>query len=162
MKKLFTVLLVAVFLAIGCFAFSACDCNGNNNEEQHEHNYIETVVNPTCTEQGYTLYKCACGKEYKDSFVGATGHNYDTPTYTWNGKFCTAKMTCINGCGHFETETAEGIYVLDTYATYSSPEMGHYVANFNCKAYYSQATEKNSVINGELLNPNIETPIIED
>lgn len=34
------------------------------------HKYIATVVEPTQTEQGYTLYKCArCGDEYKDNYV---------------------------------------------------------------------------------------------
>lgn len=157
MKKLFIVLLITALLTTGCFVFTAC----NDKEVQHEHNFIETVVNPTCMQEGYTLHKCDCGKEYQDNFVVATGHNYGAPTYTWNGKFCTAKRTCINGCGHVDSETSEGEYVLDTPATYLTPEMGHYLANFNCKAYYSQTTAKNSVINGEPLNHDIETPIIE-
>ena len=34
------------------------------------HKYIATVVEPTQTEKGYTLYKCArCGDEYKDNYV---------------------------------------------------------------------------------------------
>ena len=41
----------------------------------HVHEYVETVVPPTCTEQGYTLHKCEkCGDEYKDTFTEALGH----------------------------------------------------------------------------------------
>lgn len=30
----------------------------------HEHNYTTSVIAPTCTTNGYTLHKCACGDEY--------------------------------------------------------------------------------------------------
>ncbi|MBR2333721.1 MAG: leucine-rich repeat domain-containing protein [Clostridia bacterium] len=36
---------------------------------QTGHTYSETVVAPTCFQQGYTLHKCACGDNYKDTFV---------------------------------------------------------------------------------------------
>ncbi|MBP3571576.1 MAG: hypothetical protein J6M42_06410 [Clostridia bacterium] len=43
----------------------------------HEHTYDEGVVtDPTCTENGYTTYTCACGHSYTDNVVEATGHNY--------------------------------------------------------------------------------------
>ena len=40
------------------------------------HSYFETVTVPTCTEEGYTTYTCACGDSYVDNFVERTGH-YD-------------------------------------------------------------------------------------
>ena len=41
------------------------------------HKYVDTVVAPTCTAQGYTLHKCSvCGDEYKDTFTDALGHKY--------------------------------------------------------------------------------------
>ena len=48
-------------------------------EGQSEHTLEKTtVVAPTCTEQGYTIYTCtACGDELKADFVPATGHSYD-------------------------------------------------------------------------------------
>ncbi len=43
----------------------------------HVHHYTDTVMNPTCTEQGYTLHKCEkCGDEYKDAFTEALGHSF--------------------------------------------------------------------------------------
>ena len=44
------------------------------------HKYIATVVNPTCTEAGYTLHQCACGDSYQDTVVDALGHNYTSST----------------------------------------------------------------------------------
>ena len=38
------------------------------------HSYNATVTAPTCTEAGYTTYKCACGYTYTDNVVDATGH----------------------------------------------------------------------------------------
>lgn len=38
------------------------------------HNYVTTVVEPTKTEDGYTLHKCSnCGDEYKDNIINKTG-----------------------------------------------------------------------------------------
>ena len=37
----------------------------------------ETVVEPTCSEGGYTLHTCVkCGGSYKDSYTDALGHEY--------------------------------------------------------------------------------------
>ena len=35
-----------------------------------------TVTAPTCTEQGYTTYTCACGDSYVDDYTDAAGHSY--------------------------------------------------------------------------------------
>jgi len=52
-------------------------CNDTVTEEipekEHVHNYREKVVEPTCTEDGYTEYKCECGHSYKDNVTPA-GH----------------------------------------------------------------------------------------
>jgi len=47
---------------------------GEKPSGEHTHSYIETVVEPTCTEKGYTLHKCECGDEYKDNETEALGH----------------------------------------------------------------------------------------
>lgn len=38
------------------------------------HSYTAKVVAPTCTEDGYTVYTCACGDTYIADKVAATGH----------------------------------------------------------------------------------------
>lgn len=41
------------------------------------HKFVDTVVAPTCTAQGYTLHKCSvCGEETKDTYKDALGHKY--------------------------------------------------------------------------------------
>ena len=42
----------------------------------HVHNHIPTVIDPTCEQQGYTRYTCACGDTYieESSYVPALGH----------------------------------------------------------------------------------------
>lgn len=42
----------------------------------HAHSYKATVVAPTCTNKGYTEYKCSCGDSYKDNYKNALGHNW--------------------------------------------------------------------------------------
>ena len=43
----------------------------------HKHSYVEKVVAPTCTEKGYTEYKClTCDDVYTDKEVEAKGHTY--------------------------------------------------------------------------------------
>ena len=51
-------------------------------EGQSEHTLEKTtVVDPTCTEQGYTIYTCtACGDSYVADYVDAAGHDCETET----------------------------------------------------------------------------------
>lgn len=41
------------------------------------HEYTVTVIDPTCTTDGYTVHKCErCGDSFTDNEVQATGHSY--------------------------------------------------------------------------------------
>lgn len=40
----------------------------------HIHSYSSNIVNPTCTNEGYTEYHCFCGDTYKDTRISAIGH----------------------------------------------------------------------------------------
>ena len=56
----------------------------------NDHSYEASVVSPTCTEQGYTVYTCTdCGDSYVADYVDATGHSYESvvtnPTCTEQG-----------------------------------------------------------------------------
>ena len=112
--------VLAIMAAMACAAlglFSACGGNGDNGESgnggtcggdkpsgEHTHSYVETVFEPTCTKKGYTLYKCACGDEYKDNEKNELPHNYV------DGK-------CAD-CGEEITETAALRYELSEDKTY--------------------------------------------
>ena len=80
MKKKILTRILALAYAI-CLIFGLVGCsdgglggNGENgagsssNGEDHVHNYDIIIVQPTCVEQGYTLYKCSCGENYKDNY----------------------------------------------------------------------------------------------
>lgn len=82
-KRLLTLLLalcmICSLLPLGVLA---------DGESEHEHSYEEKVVEPTCTEKGYTLYTCECGDEYEANEVPATGH--DTELKNAKEATCTA------------------------------------------------------------------------
>ena len=72
------------------------------------HSYVESVISPTCTEQGYTLHTCSvCGETYTDNFVKAKGHTFGAwtidvaPTCKQEGSRYRTCSVCE------ETETAE-------------------------------------------------------
>ena len=48
----------------------------NSSAHTHDYGYQVSVTYPTCTAQGYTTHTCACGDSYRDSYVGALGHDY--------------------------------------------------------------------------------------
>ncbi len=65
----------------------------------HIHEFIKTVVPATCKEHGYTLYKCECGCEHKDTFTPFTSHDFAlinevTPTCTEAGQRNYRCTTC--------------------------------------------------------------------
>ena len=83
-----------------------------------KHKYEETVVKPTCTEDGYTEHKCSvCGDTYKDAKTEKLGHKYEKivvkPTCTEDGytehkcSVCgdTYKDAKIEKLGHKYEET---------------------------------------------------------
>lgn len=87
--KLSVLALAAILIVM---TLTACDLFGCR------HDYTENVVNPTCTEGGYTEHTCTkCGDSYRDKEMSATGHSYvDTvvdPTCTSEGH---TTHTCAN------------------------------------------------------------------
>ena len=73
----------------------------------HQHNFVPTVTDPTCTEQGYTTYNCACGEDsYEADYVDALGHNWDDGVVT--DPTCTEDGYTTYTCGRCKTtETRE-------------------------------------------------------
>ncbi len=69
-------------------------------ENVHEHSYVNTVVNPTCEREGYTLHTCSCGESYKDSYTSKLDHDYVETVITEPscGVSGTGVLKC-NGCG---------------------------------------------------------------
>ena len=79
------------------------------------HSYGEGVVtDPTCTEEGYTTYTCACGHSYNDNKVDALGHTGGTAT-------CIKLAECTR-CGEEYGEYADHTYST----TYTYDTEGHW------------------------------------
>ncbi len=80
----------------------------DNNKPTHEHNYIKTVVQPTCTENGYVDYACSeCGANYKE-IIPAKGHEaseWEIVIPAKKGKTGLKQIKCVV-CGEvLEEET---------------------------------------------------------
>ena len=66
-KIRFLLFALALVLLAGCTPAQGTEVPASS---AHVHSYAQTVVNPTYTSEGYTLYRCAdCGDEYKDSIT---------------------------------------------------------------------------------------------
>ena len=53
----------------------------------HTHSYQISVVEPTCTEIGYTLFSCQCGYSYRTDYIEQKGHR-------WNDGEVSLEPTC--------------------------------------------------------------------
>ncbi len=62
-KPIFMIIVIILLTLTSCSLF-------------HKHNYQETIINPTCMERGYTLYKCECGHQYESHFKDLILHSY--------------------------------------------------------------------------------------
>ena len=82
---------------------------GDNYSDTYttRHNYIKKIVDPTCTEKGYTIHTCSiCEHSYKDTYINALGHDYKltsekAATCTTDGE----KIYTCSRCGDTKTET---------------------------------------------------------
>lgn len=113
---------------IGEYAFYACDSLANvyydSSEEDWEkitikdyndclkkakihftydcprHVFSSTVVSPTCTAEGYTVYKCECGYSYTSDYVGTKAHTYTVSNIV--DPTCESKgyTVYVCQCGH--------------------------------------------------------------
>lgn len=97
-RKIYALALTAALLLTACAKSSQVEPVAT--EAVHIHSYENTVVGPTCTEDGYTLCTCSCGDSYKAETVPAAGHSYESTvvdeTYTEQGY---TQYTC-SVCDH--------------------------------------------------------------
>lgn len=90
----------------------------------HEHDYTDTVVvEPTCTEGGYTVYTCSCGSSCVSDETAALGHDYADAT-------CTTPKTC-NRCGRTTGNTLEHEYTAEVIEPIACIEQGY--TRYTCK-----------------------------
>ncbi len=103
--------------ANGTMTYTCTVCDATRKEdilpEEHKHNYVQhQVIAPTCTQGGYTIYKCSdssCNATKQDDFVVAKGHQYLSGT-------CT-------DCGAVDPDASDIIPVTGITLSESSVEM---------------------------------------
>ncbi len=105
---------------------------GVKDDTAHEHSYTAVVTAPTCTEQGYTTYTCACGDSYIADYTDALGHTEEvipgkdatcTESGLTEGKKCSV-------CG--ETTVEQEVI----------PALGHDFVNGECTRCDATLTSK--------------------
>jgi uncharacterized repeat protein (TIGR02543 family) len=85
----------------------AADMNVYAKFTHNEHSFEkETVVNPTCTDKGYTLRECECGETSKTEYVLTIDHTYsDFQIRTEATTFSTGlKERICTVCGYVDIE----------------------------------------------------------
>jgi len=113
-------------------------------KKAHEHVYNITVVEPTCTRQGYTLHICRCSDSYVDTYVDALGHDWndwEIVTEATEEAEGLEKRACKReGCKEEETQIIEKIKHEHAYeAVVTKPtceEKGFTTYTCRCKDTY--------------------------
>ena len=77
------------------------DANAVLTEAYHDHEAVDGKT-PTCTEAGYSAYKC--GNDTIVTTIPATGHSYETSVTTQPGCETTGVKTFTCSCGYSYTE----------------------------------------------------------
>ena len=78
-------------------------------DPDHEHSYDKETIAVTCETDGYDLYTCECGDNYKENVIPALNHKY---TFDDNDYF--GMVTCENeGCSMAARKASLRIYEDD-------------------------------------------------
>lgn len=87
---------------------AVCDIHGCNKKDTVTdtgsalgHDWSTSVVNPTCTDKGYSRHSCKnCGESYKDTYTDSLGHAYKATSVKAPGMTAQGytTYTCAN-CG---------------------------------------------------------------
>ena len=104
-----------------------------------DHSYKATVVEPTCTTEGYTSYRCSvCGAVTQGDETAATGHDYSivvtSPTCSKQGYTTYTCKSCgyyyvgdyVNTIAHsYTTKVTDPTCTTSGYTTYTCSSCGH-------------------------------------
>ena len=111
LSLLLAVLMLVTSAGFNMFAFAENGCTHTNNIDTNNPNYYK-VVNPTCEEEGYTVYYCVFCKQQGKTVEVKRGNYYDALGHTLdNGHFeenesgnyrkyfeCTRTYNGYDGC----------------------------------------------------------------
>ncbi len=125
-----------------------CGCCGNVEMRETEplgHDYEAEIVEPTCTEGGYTLHKCGlCGHTYKDNATEPLGHDYEVTETEGTVDSPSVKHYKCRRCGYEYTEEGESLPATSG-IIYELSESG---------AYYSVTGIEAGIYADELIIPD--------
>jgi len=113
-----------------------------------EHAYEKTIIAPTCTQQGYSIYRCSCTAEYVSDYVPQADHTWESWETTKSASctgagekqrscaFCTASETeTIDPSGHqYEEEIIAANCKTGGYTLHSCTACDHRVKDIQTEA----------------------------
>lgn len=113
-------------------------------KEYAVHHYESAETDPTCTEQGYTVYACACGKTYKDHYLPANGHGFEEAlTYDngghWYEADCEHDVKKDYAAHGFESAVTKPTCTERGYTTYTCACGYSYISDYVSEAGHSVA-----------------------
>ena len=90
--------------------------NTPHSQSSKYHDFVATTVDPTCTEQGYTVYKCKyCGMTKQDDFKKPLDHDWGTYVHVeGTDKEASQHQRVCQREGCNATSTPEGCNFVDT------------------------------------------------
>lgn len=112
-------------------------CYNTVHSENSTHHLFELVktVAPTCTEGGYSLYKCAyCEKTEQRNQTAALNHDWGSWTHdaATTGAESTHTRKCTRDASHTETESCN---FIETDGTYTCSECGYNYGTHTAPTY---------------------------
>ena len=108
-----------------------CSRCGATDSDYHQHSYSETVVAPTCTAQGYTIYVCICGESYTSDYTNSVGHSL--------GEWIVITEATCEGYGHSQASCT----VCGETMPNPLPPLGHDIVDGICTRCGSSEHEHN-------------------
>ena len=88
----------------------------------HSHSYDAVVTVPTCTEEGYTTYICACGDSYVADEVIVLGHDYQSEHFDSNPGYTL--YTCSRCGDNYTVEDEVPVFKITTQPTNQNNKLG--------------------------------------
>lgn len=101
------------------YSCKRCEALGTEtftNGQPNGHDYEAAIIEPTCTENGYTTYTCHCGDSYVADFVDALGHDFTwklvATTTLANPATCDKAAEYFYSCRHCEELDKEHTFTI--------------------------------------------------
>lgn len=110
-----------------------CDVTENSAKDGYAAHSGGTA---NCTQQAVCTI---CGTAYGD--LDANGHDWDEPSYAWNGTSCTAERVCSRDGSHKETETVTAAVTVTQNRNCLLDELSTYTASYENAAFAKQTQE---------------------